>query len=987
MPKLPTNVSTLAACLLAACLVTALAGPTVRGAEPDSAGLILFEKRIRPVLVEHCYECHSADKKVKGGLRLDSPEAWQKGGDSGPAIEPGKPDESLLIDALRHEGDLKMPPRGKLSDAVLRDFEEWVRRGAPDPRHATEGKPAAPGSAPGPMDIEAGRRHWAYRPVGPGSIPPVRGELSSQSPVDRFVQARQEHEPEKTRAGKTEPANAADIRDERETPAPHPAPRADRQTLIRRISFDLTGLPPTIEEIDTFLADSAPEAWERLVDRLLASPRFGERWARHWFDVVRFAESITLRGFVFKEAWRYRDYVIDAFDRDLPYDEFLREQIAGDLLPGGTLSERQRRLIATTVLMLGNTNLEEQDKSQLEMDLIDEQLDVIGRGFLAQTITCARCHDHKFDPIPTRDYYALAGILKNARSLDHENVSKWIERPLPLEPERESVYRLHEAELARLEADVKGARDELKKLAVASPAVLAARDLPGIVVDDAAARRVGAWQHSQSVRQYIGEGYLHDSDEGKGEKTLSFDPDLPESGNYEVRLAYTHAGNRAGKVPVTVFSAEGEKTIEINEREAPAIDGRFVSLGQYRFEKGGQSFVIVSTVGTKGHVVADAVQFLPVNDRDGAGAPQSARKSAPPAAESDAGKKLREEISRLEKELKARKAAGPKRPMVMSVIEKTDPGDLYVHVRGSVHGRGPVVPRGFLQVASTGTTPKIPAEAGGRLQLADWIASRENPLTARVFVNRVWHWLFGAGLVRTTDNFGTTGETPSHPELLDHLAFEFMRDGWSVKRLIRRIVLSETYRRSAAVEAATRSRDPENRLLGHGNRRRLDAECLRDAMLVASGQLRDERGGPGFPAGLAADYGFVDHSPRRSVYLSVFRNALPEIFEVFDFADPSLVTGRRNTSTVAPQALFLMNHPFVLEQSRRAAERLLAEGPAADADRLRSVYRQILGRAPTAIELEAGLQFLADKAPGSQTDRWAELIQALFATLEFRYLD
>lgn len=985
--------------LAMAFLLPSVLASVVRAAEPDTAGMTLFEKRIRPLLVEHCYECHSSEKKIKGGLRLDDRAAWEKGGDSGAAIVPGKPDESLLIEALRHEGSLKMPPKGRLPDAAIRDFEQWVKLGAPDPRRADAPKPGRSAE----IDFDAGRRHWSYQPVANAQTPAVQDSAWPITNIDRFILSRLE------------------------TNGLRPAADATTEALVRRLYFDLVGLPPTPEQIDEHLADHSPDAWERLVDRLLASPQFGERWGRHWLDVVRYGESLTLRGFILKEAWRYRDYVIESFDTDVPYNQFVREQIAGDLLAslpasaplkgevretgdggesstkaGSTLSAaaalklRQRQLVATTMLMLGNTNLEEQDKPQLEMDLIDEQLDVISRGFLAQTITCARCHDHKFDPIPTRDYYALAGILKNAKTLDHENISKWVEVPLPLEPNEEAFFARQDRELAALQTGLDEIRASLKKatataVAATMPTIVALKELPGIVVDDSAAKRVGAWQHSTSVRSYVGDGYLHDLDEAKGDKTLTFDPEITETGTYEVRLAYTPGDNRAMKVPVTVFSADGEKTIEINQRETPPLEGRFVSLGQYRFERGGQSFVIVSNAGTKGHVIADAIQFVPADDA--ASSPVIAaetKKTDKPLPESDEVKGLREEVKRRESALKKLRAAGPKRPMVISVAEKSKPEDLFIHVRGTVQNRGPVVPRGFLQIATSPSTPAIPADAGGRLQLADWLAARDNPLTARVMVNRVWHWLFGAGLVRTTDNFGTTGESPSHPDLLDHLSTTFMEDGWSVKRLIRRVVVSRVYRLAATDSSESRATDPENRLLAHANRRRLDAECLRDAMLLASGSLLWERGGQTYPAELAADYGFIEHLPRRSVYLPVFRNALPELLEAFDFADPSLVTGRRNTSTVAPQALYLMNHPFVLEQSRLVAERLLAEPHADDAARLTRAYRLILGRQPLAEERLISGQFvktitIADSM--SSADTWQQLIQSLFATVQFRYSD
>jgi hypothetical protein len=745
-----------------------------------------------------------------------------------------------------------------------------------------------------------------------------------------------------------------------------PAADADRATLARRVYFDLIGLPPTPEDVDAFTADKSPNAYEKLVDRLLASPAFGERWGRHWLDVARYAESVTLRGLIFKDAWRYRDYVIDSFNRDVRFDRLIREQIAGDLLPAATPADRYRQVVATTFLMLGNTNLEEQDKTQLRMDVVDEQLDVITKGFLAQTVTCARCHDHKFDPIPTKDYYALAGILRSAKAMEHANVSAWVEVPLPVGPAEEAALKAKEERVAALQTRIKAEKAKIAAKPAAARGVLAVADVPGVVVDDARAKKVGTWQDSKYSGVYIGDGYTHDQDGGKGEKTITFQPELPASGRYEVWFAYSPGGNRAADVPVTVFSADGEKTIPVDMKKAPPVEGRFVSLGTYRFEKSGQSFVIVSNEGTKGHVTADAVAFLPAD------APPP-KKLAKPDPDS-----LRD----LEAELKRVQAAGPHRPTAIAPVEEAKIEDARVHLRGSVHNLGAITPRGFLQVATRGQMPTLPKDHSGRKELADWTASADNPLTARVIVNRTWHWLFGAGIVRTVDNFGTTGETPSHPELLDHLAIRFERDGWSMKSLVREIVLSHTYRQASLGDAKGLAADPENRLFGRANRRRLDAEGIRDAMLVVSGKLNAERGGPTFPATLAADYGYKAGETHRSIYLPMFRNAMPEMLEAFDMADPSLVTGKRNTSTVAPQALFLMNNTFVVEQAKHTATRLMA---VPDEQRLTKAYRLCLGREPTAGERATAVKFL--KAKSDPIAALAALVHALFASADFRYVE
>jgi hypothetical protein len=932
----------------------------LRADEPSSAGLEFFEKNIRPILAQHCYECHGGGE-VKGGLRLNSSAGWLEGGDSGPAVIAGKPDESLLVQAVRYGDLVEMPPSGKLPAGKIRLIEQWVAMGAPAPAD----------SVPIPkdllIDIEAGRQFWAYQPIR-NSPPPEIENGQSASAIDRFVLAR---------------LAAARV---------SPQPEADRTVLIRRLHFDLIGLPPTPDEIEQFVNDPAPTAYEALVDRLLAMPQYGERWGRHWLDVVRFAESLTLRGFVLPEAWRYRDYVIESFNSDRPYDAFLRQQIAGDLLPAESVEDRQRQLIATTFLALGNTNLEEQDKQQLDMDVVDEQLDVLGKAILGQTIGCARCHDHKFDPIPTRDYYALAGIFRNTQALEHENVSKWMEVPLPLSAREEAQFLEQEATIADLERRAERLRNELAKLDTTrsngqrSPTVVAVSELPGIVVDDRQAKKVGTWQESQYTKPYIGDGYVHDVAQGKGEKTLSFVPKLPRDGRYEVRLAYTPGSNRSEEVPVTVFSADGEKTLHINMRRVPSIGGRWISLGQFGCEAAGQNFVLISNEGTTGHVIADAVQYLPVDnfviDEElvaGAEIPQN--------TESPRIVARRNELARLEVELAVHRKKAVRRPMAMTVVERKKIDDAPVHVRGSVHTLGDVVPRGFLQVVSAGSTPLLPTDQSGRRELAEWITDPKNPLAARVMANRVWYWLMGEGLVRTVDNFGTTGELPSHPQLLDHLAFRFASDGWSVKWLVRTIVLSDVYRRSSQTNASGAQIDPENRLYWRANRKRLDAECLRDAILFVAGRLDLSGGGTTIPTGMSADFDYVDRGFRRSVYIPVLRNSLPQLFEVFDFPDPSSVVGRRNRSTVAPQALYMMNNPFVREQAVAAARHMLT-GPVKSNDlAIVLAFRQTLGRDPTGGEMDVFDQVLSAGGDKSIEDRWVDLYQILFASLDFRYCD
>lgn len=891
-------------------------------------GVAYFEKHIRPVLIERCYSCHSSQSKsVKGGLLLDSKAGVLKGGDSSSSLNLKEPHKSLLLEVLKYDGDIKMPPKGKLPEQDIRHFETWLKNGAVDPR-------TAPVSSTKSIDLEKGKQWWSYQPLKVMAPPAVKDKSWPRGAIDQHILHKIE---------------AAGLK---------PTSDADRQTLIQRLSFDLTGLPPTPQE----LADQ--QDIEKLVDRLLASPRFGEHWGRHWLDVTRFGESLTLRGFVLKDAWRFRQYVIDALNSDMPYDQFLREQLAGDLMPATTTSDKQRLSIATTFLALGNYNLEEQDKKQLEMDIVDEQLDVITRGFLGQTVTCARCHDHKFDPIPTKDYYALAGILKNVKTVEHANVSKWLELPMAQEAAEEAKYVQLEKQLNDLQAKIKKLKGNKTLLAEA----FKSSDLPGIIVDDSKAKKVGNWKASVSVKPYVDAGYLHDDNTEKGSKTVTFTPELPHDGNYEVRLSYTPDRNRSKAVPVTIFGADGEVEKKINQQEPPTLEGGFVSLGVHRFEKAGQSFVIVANEGTTGHVIADAVQFLPA---DGA-APANTKKVA----------KIDPELKLMEAHQKVLQQQLSKRPTRMGVTEQKTCTDCKVHIRGLVSNQGDTVPRGFLQAAAFPHRLAFSDKESGRRELAEWITNKQNPLTARVIVNRVWLWLFGQGLCRTPDNFGTTGEKPTHPELLDALAVEFMNDGWSIKRLVRRIVLSHTYQLDKSRGALA----PGAELLyTQYPRRRLEAEALRDRLLVLSGTLDLNQPKYDTLASLNSDYAYQHQWNCRSVYLPAFRNSPEELIEAFDQADPSTVVGQRNVSTVAPQALYLMNHPQVHRLTKLAAERLLAEVPNDEAKQIEHAYRLTLGRAPTA--KESALLAKTLQLQGNTVDTWAKIIHALVCSLEFRYVE
>ena len=975
------------------CIVSLTIGlwPTVVSAIDEPSGIEFFEKKIRPVLVQHCYECHSADAKaLKAGLLLDSRDGWKQGGDSGPAIVPGKPQESLLIKALKYEDGMEMPPKGKLPDEVVADFVKWVEQGAPDPRKAP-----AKAIARREIDIEAGKQLWCFKPIASPIPPAVKNVSWPSTDLDRFILAKQE---------------AAGLR---------PVGDADRAMWLRRVSFDLIGLPPTPAEIDDFVSDSSPDAREQVVDRLLASPHFGERWGRHWLDIARFAESSGGgRSMIFPEAWRYRDYAIRSFNDDKPFDRFVLEQLAGDLLPFDSPQQQEEHVVATALLALGPTNYEEQDKQALEFDVVDEQIDTLGKGLLGMTIGCARCHDHKFDPIPQRDYYALAGIFRSTHLLDHDNVSKWLERPLPISAEQAVAVKQHELAVADLKKQIDAAKAEEKRLASAKKVAGDGDDMPGtprgpielkafagIVLDDSDAKKVGDWTNSQFSKHYIGDGYTHDGNKDKGQKTLTFSPTVPKAGVYEVRLAYNAGDSRATNVPIEILDLDGEHDLKINQRTPPPLDHRFVSLGKFRFDESGQWYVLISNEGTDGHVIVDALQLLPAEIRE----PKAESRQSKPVATKTA------DLKDLEKQFKELNERAPYRPTAMSVEDAKQLEDTNIRIRGNVHSKGDKVPRGFLQVASYGSPTQPPAKASGRRELAEWITSPSNPLTARVLANRVWHHLFGVGLVRTVDNFGTTGETPSHPELLDHLAMRLTSHGWSVKLLVHEIVLSRTYGLSSRVgrviethqSGATTNggsrgvgppyeRDPENRLLWRQNRRRLTAEAIRDAMLLTSDSLdrmmhgrtlrNPKQDGPNANIGEMA---YVFDDSRRSVYTPILRNRLLELFEAFDFADPNLSIGRRNITTVPTQALYLMNSPFVMDESRDAARELLAQPNLTDEQRVAAAYRQTLGRQPTTRERDIALRIVSPSAENTVPSpiAWERLFQALFASVDFRYLE
>jgi cytochrome c553 len=827
-----------AAGILAGLMLTAALGSANAADKTDPKGIAFFEKKIRPVLVKQCYQCHSSQtKKPKGGLLLDTKAGALKGGETGHAVVPGNLKDSLIIAAIKHTGDVsEMPPEtAKLPDAVIADFEKWIRMGAPDPR---DGKKRIVG--PRKIDFKAARRFWAFQLPKKHPVPAVKNRSWPRTDIDRFLLAKMESD------------GIAPARD------------VDRATLIRRATFDLTGLPPTPQEVAAFLNDSSPNAFEKVVDRLLASKRFGERWGRHWLDVVRYAESTGKeRNYPYAYAWRYRNYVIDSLNADKPYDRFIREQIAGDLLPAKSNEQLNEQAIATGFLALGPKSLNERNRLKFEMEVVDDQIDVTGRAVLALTLACARCHDHKFDPIPTTDYYALAGIYRSTQVL----------------------------------AGIRG-------------------------------RRARAGTSSGLVSLHSGK---------KGGNYDGYQEKLQEA-RQQLRRAVTRLARQGG--------ANGKRKKarkKLNKKQLQRLINRMQE---------------------------------PVISRNDS--PQVVR--------------LKKAVQQAIREIKKlQKNAPPAPAMAMGVKDAGRAIDSKVFIKGEVTDQGETVPRGYVTAVWQPERAKMPADHSGRLQLADWLTSTKNPLIARVMVNRIWQHLFGTGLVKSVDNFGELGERPSHPQLLDYLAVDFMANGWSVKRAIKTQMLTRGYRLASEHSEKNYTLDPENRLVWRGGRRRLDAEAIRDAMLAVSGELDVQRPassplqnlGQG-EIGRQLSAPSARGSKLRSVYLPVVRQAMPEMMRVFDVADPSLIVGEREVTTVPTQALFMMNNPFVIERSEAMAKRLLDEKGMDDSKRVAYAYQLALGRKPTKRETERVLKFLS--SAGRNQQGWATFCQTLFASAEFRYL-
>jgi len=830
-----------------------------QGAEPGREGVEFFEKKIRPVLLESCYGCHSAQaRKPQGGLLLDSREAMLRGGASGqPAVVPGDPERSLIIAAIRYtDPKLQMPFGGKLPDRVVKDFEEWVRMGAPDPRQAA----AAPTTARGPYDLGEAKKFWSFQPVKDHEPPAVKNAAWARTPVDCFILAELEKRGLK------------------------PAPDADRRTLIRRATFDLTGLPPTPREVDDFLADASPDAFAKVVDRLLASPHYGERWGRHWLDLVRYADTAGCNSdFPVPAAYKYRDYVIKSFNDDKPYDQFIREQIAGDLLPSKTEAEKFERVVATGYIAISRRF----GSRDVDQNLtIDDTIDNVGKAFLGLSVSCARCHDHKFDPIPTADYYALYGIFKSTRySFPGTEIYPRPHSLVPLvagkDAERLEKYQKEVAEL-----DLK--RESLQ----VERGFVRGRQLQQQAGAEALAKATGKSLKTDQIGRVVPVGKLIEEDHD--------DRNL--------------------------------KTGESSTRSVEQINAELDKVKARSAELGGDAPNV-----EKAYAVAEDI-----------------------------------------------------------------PADARVHRKGDPKNLGEEAPRGFLQILGGDRLP--PGSKGsGRAELAEWLSRASNPLTARVFVNRVWLHHFGKGIVETPNDFGKRGSAPTHPELLDHLAARFVEGGYSVKRMHRLLMLSRAYQMGSPDDAANAAIDPANVYCWRFNRRRLEAEEIRDAMLAVGGALERGPGGE-HPFPKEGTWRFTQHHPfvasyehnRRGVYLMQQRIRAHPQLSVFDAADTNTATGERPPSTTPLQALFMMNDPFVHKQADNFAVRV-GLAFADDAKRIGYAYRLAFGRPPSPAEVSKGLEYLRDIRPDlSEIDlpeeeqtraALASYLRVLLSSSEFIFLD
>ncbi len=1047
--------------------------------QPDAeqtAKLEFFEKKIRPVLVEHCYECHSSESKtLQGGLSLETAQGLAQGGDSGPALVPRKSEQSLIIQALRYEST-QMPPRGKLPDQVIADFAQWVDSGATDPRTGS--------SAPikKSIDFEQARLFWSFVSPKNPELPATKRSDWIESSIDHFTLAAME---------------ARQL---------SPVSKAGKLELIRRASFDLTGLPPTPQEVDAFLADENTNAFAKLIDRLLDSPSYGERWGRYWLDVARYSEdqAHTFSVQPNTHGYRYRDWVIEAFNSDMPFDLFVKYQIAADVMPIDE-TEKLRNLPALGYFGLGAQYYKNTDAAKAAADELDDRIDTLTRGFLGLTVSCARCHYHKFDPIPQQDYYSLAGVFHSSRlhnaplvpspEVDRYNAAQQKIKQLD-EAIQQTIARqgpkLREARISEVKHYLMATRGfQLAKASAPSlklPSFAKENNLEASVLkrwidflkskESSPPLPLKSWFQAietgsdeesvkQSMIQYEAaaiafeehlqlllrqrDGQLSPEEQSKltqssptgnaryispmvtrSSPTASIDVEI--QGAKELFLVVNDGGNgpscdHADWLEPKLITASGE--IDLTERKWETVTATYGSVNLNK-NVSGQALRVAGKSYPKGigthstsvlrfELPDDAKRFVALGGLDNSGADQggdcgnNARVQFRLYTESptdiqvgqsdllaeiigekglfamelkDIEAKLpevfRQTLSVQRSELETLRRESPEMYPMAHVIAEANPSDLQVMVRGNPANRGELAPRRFLHILSN-QPPRPFTQGSGRLELANAIASSENPLTARVMVNRVWQHHFGRGLVGTPDNFGKLGEPPTHPELLEYLTVKFVEQGWSIKSLHRQIMLSATYQLSSDRDDSNQQIDADNRYLWRMTRRRLDVEAWRDALLATSGRLDSKLQGPSTNLADASNN-------RRTVYAFISRHELDNMLRLFDFPDANITASVRAETTVPQQQLFVLNSPFMIEQSKAFAARILIETADGLEDRIHHAYRLAFGRKASPGELRVGLEYLQtidapEQKELNKLNRWERYAQALLASNEFLYID
>jgi hypothetical protein len=898
--------------------------------KPSPEAASFFETRVRPVLAEQCLKCHGPAKQ-SGGLRLDSRSAILQGGDGGPAIVVGDPDKSLLVQAIRHQGELKMPEKAKMPDPAIESLTTWVKMGAPWPS----------GSVPSDASkAELARKHWSLQAVVDHPLPRVEHSDRVASPVDAFILARLE-------AKKIEPS-----------------PIADKRTLIRRVSYDLTGLPPTSAEVEAFVADESPNAYAKVVDRLLASPRYGERWGRHWLDVARYADT---KGYVFTEekrypySYTYRDYVIRSFNEDKPYNQFVVEQIAADRLPP---SDDPRPLAALGFLTVGRRFLNDTN------EIIDDRIDVVTRGLMGLSVTCARCHDHKFDPIPTEDYYSLHGVF--ASSIEPDELPR-LPDPVP-EADKLAYDREHQARVEQVEQEKQAdlLKLELEMRSHLAAFIAAAFELKfeaqNPKLDEVARNHKVAPERLKFLARRLGKVF---------DKSDKPDPilapwrafaSLPDDG-FEPKAAELSKTLLEESDPAKAIDPEVRKALE---GDAPKTMAEVAKRYGALFERAAMDCDVTPDPALN-----------PIRDRLNAASLFAIETNDLRRVLNRAEREHLESTEKKVKELDVAHPGSPARAMVMN--DAPNPTNPHVYIRGNPGRPGKAIPRRFLRVLSPGGEARPFTNGSGRLELAQAIASPDNPLTARVMVNRIWHHHFGVGLVATPSDFGIRGELPTHPELLDFLARRFVESGWSVKSIHRLILLSSTYQQKSDKRDDAFEADPRNQLLWKQNRRRLDYEAMRDGILAESAKLDLRMGGR--PVELFEPKTF---STRRTVYGYVDRYDLDGTFRTFDFPSPDISNPMRSITTVPQQALFLMNSPFLLDQANALANRPDLPPASDPKGRINRLYLDLFARPAEPAEIEAGIQFLEARSKDEEAkgpSNWSEYAQVLLLTNEFMFVD